>query len=132
MSNVQIPLQVTISLPEESISEFVRVVSAIVGTLPVAKPTFKSANERSQHAIFGGQQPPDEHGLLINTDEVAKLLKASPRTVWKMQNEGEMPTPIRIGRAVRWGYGEIKAWVNAGCPKRDEWEIQWQQRIRKN
>ena len=35
---------------------------------------------------------------------------------------GRMPAPIRIGRAVRWGYDELRAWVAAGCPQKDLWK----------
>ena len=27
-----------------------------------------------------------------------------------------MPPYIKIGRAVRWSYPALKAWVEAGCP----------------
>lgn len=33
----------------------------------------------------------------------------------------EMPKPLRIGRAVRWGRSEIKAWMDHGCPPASEW-----------
>lgn len=71
----------------------------------------------SQHAIFGGEEPPDDQGLLIDSRQAAKLLNVSPRTLWRMQNDGEMPQPIRIGRAVRWSLKALKKWVDAGCPR---------------
>jgi excisionase family DNA binding protein len=78
--------------------------------------------ERSQHALFGGQKPPDNVGLLINTREAAKLLKVSERTLWNLWKGGRMPKPIRIGQAVRFSYEELRAWVNAGGPPQDEWK----------
>lgn len=56
-----------------------------------------------------------------------KLLDLSEWTVWGMANSGRIPKPIRIGRAVRWSYEELRAWVNAGCPPQDEWEWRWQE-----
>ncbi len=56
----------------------------------------------SQNALFGGEEPPADQGLLIDSRQAAKLLNVSPRTLWRMHNDGEMPQPIRIGRAVRW------------------------------
>ena len=70
----------------------------------------------SQNAIFGGEKLPDDQGLLIDTKAAAKLLKVSTRTLWKMHTTGEMPTPIRIGRAKRWSLEALKKWVDAGCP----------------
>ena len=70
----------------------------------------------SQNAIFAGQKPPDDQGLLIDSKEAAKLLKVSPRTHWRMQTSGEMPPPVRIGRAVRWSLETLKKWVEDGCP----------------
>jgi excisionase family DNA binding protein len=122
MPNFDLPLQITVSVAEPNIAELVRLFSAIVGALRGAEPTLKSAKERSQHGIFAGKKPPEDVELLVDTNQVAKLLQVSPRTVWKMQDTGEMPKPIRIGRAVRWGFEEIKAWVDARCPKATQWE----------
>jgi excisionase family DNA binding protein len=70
----------------------------------------------SQNAIFGGETPPEDQGLLIDSRQAAKLLKVSERTLWKMHHNDEMPQPIRIGRAVRWSLEALKRWVDAGCP----------------
>lgn len=70
----------------------------------------------SQNAIFGGESPSEDQGLLIDSRQVAKLLKVSQRTLWRMYHDGEMPQPIRIGRAVRWSLEALKKWVDAGCP----------------
>lgn len=73
----------------------------------------------SQHAHFGGQKPPEDCGLLIDSREAAKMLRVSTRTLYTMYTTGTMPPPIRIGRAVRFAYEELLAWVNAGCPRVD-------------
>jgi excisionase family DNA binding protein len=70
----------------------------------------------SQNAIFGGQKPPDDQGLLIDSRQAAKLLKVSARTLWKLHHDGEMPPAIRIGRAVRWSLDVLKKWIDEGCP----------------
>lgn len=78
--------------------------------------------ENSQRAIYAGEDPPEDEALLMNTREVAKLLTVSEKTVYTMQTNGEMPKPVRIGRAVRWGRDEIKTWVDEGCPPASEWK----------
>lgn len=75
--------------------------------------------EASRHALFGGQTPPEDVGMLIDTRQVAKLLNVSSRTISSMHASGRMPAQIRIGRAVRWSYEEVKEWVAAGCPPRE-------------
>lgn len=76
----------------------------------------------SQHAHFGAQKPPEDEGLLIDMKAAAKLLDLSERTIWGMANSGRMPTPVKIGRSVRWSIEELRAWVNAGCPPKEKWD----------
>jgi excisionase family DNA binding protein len=83
----------------------------------------KTARQRaSEHALFAGQKPPTDKGLLVNSREAAKLLKISERTLWQMWNDGMMPKPIRIGQAVRFSVEELNAWVNAGGPLQKDWK----------
>jgi excisionase family DNA binding protein len=53
---------------------------------------------------------------LIDSKQAAKLLKVSERTLWRMHHDGEMPPPIRIGRAVRWSLETLRKWVEEGVP----------------
>lgn len=89
---------------------------------PAAPAVKRTPVKASQHALFGSQKPPEDRGLLIDTREAAKLLQVCEKTVWTMYTTGKMPAPIRIGRAVRWGYEELRAWVAAGCPSQEEWD----------
>lgn len=70
----------------------------------------------SQNAPFGGHQPPEDQGLLIDAKQAAKLLKISERHLWRMADSGKMPRPVRIGNAVRWSLEGLTKWVKAGCP----------------
>jgi excisionase family DNA binding protein len=54
--------------------------------------------------------------LLISVDELAMILKISPRSVWRLLSAGKMIEPIRIGGAVRWRFQEVKNWIDQGCP----------------
>ena len=113
-------LQIAITLDEEA-------VAAVVALMRKAFPDSEAEDEKreariraSRHALFGGQRPPEDKGLLIDSKQVAKLLKVCEKTVWTMYTTGKMPPPIRIGRAVRWSYEELKAWVAARCPTQEE------------
>lgn len=61
--------------------------------------------------------------LLIDSQEVARRLDLSERTVWRLCSAGKLPKPVSIGsRSKRWRVEEIAAWVAAGCPPRNVWE----------
>src|SRR4051794_28758597 len=70
----------------------------------------------SRNAQFAGKKLPDDRGLLIDVNDVAKLLKVSARHVYRMEEAGHVPNAIRIGSAVRWSLDEIKLWIAASCP----------------
>lgn len=82
----------------------------------------EARSEQSRTAIFAGKKPPENVGLLINSNALSKLLNLSQRTIYVMEKEGRMPVAIRVGKAVRWGLDEIKAWIDAGCPERSSWQ----------
>lgn len=61
--------------------------------------------------------------LLLSPADLARELGLSTRTVRRLDLEGRLPAPVRIGRAVRWSRDSvILPWIAAGCPTRDEWE----------
>jgi excisionase family DNA binding protein len=71
------------------------------------------------------QSSPDQRvPLLVDVDEVARLLSISRTTVFKLINSDRMVAPIRLGRALRWNFEELRAWANAGCPSRYRWEAE--------
>ena len=113
--NEPIRLQLEIVVPPEAIEQITDLL-----TKPLT-PEQKRL-ENSRRAIYAGEDPPEDEALLLNSREVAKLLTVCDRTVYAMQKSGEMPKPVRIGRAVRWGRAEIMAWVDEGCPPASEWK----------
>lgn len=60
--------------------------------------------------------------LVLTAEEVAELLCISRAHVFRLQNSGRLPKPIRLGRAVRWPRRTLEAWLEAGAPPRDRWE----------
>jgi excisionase family DNA binding protein len=59
---------------------------------------------------------------LLDAQGLAELLKVSKRTVFRLNNGGKIPAPVRIGGTVRWRENEIVDWIVAGAPNRAEWE----------
>ncbi len=59
--------------------------------------------------------------LVVDANRLAKLLSAGVRSIRTWDAAGKLPEPIRIGGRVVWRVQEIRAWLEAGAPNRDEW-----------
>jgi len=53
---------------------------------------------------------------LMTINEVARLLNCSTRTVYRLNDAGRMPRPVRLGSLLRWNRQEIERWIADGCP----------------
>jgi len=62
--------------------------------------------------------------ILLNATDVAAELRCSRRHVERLNVAGQIPSPIKVGHAIRWRAEELSAWVAAGCPDRTRWESQ--------
>jgi excisionase family DNA binding protein len=118
----RIQMQIGITLDEQAVATFVGLMRKACYEPSVEDQKREARLHASRNALFAGEKPPEDKGLLINSREAAKLLKVSERTLWRMWNHGEMPRPIHIGHAVRWSYEGLKAWVSAGCPRAQNWK----------
>lgn len=54
---------------------------------------------------------------LLTIRELAKVLKLSPRSIWRLVRNQELPAPVRIGGSIRWRADAITRWINDGCQK---------------
>jgi predicted DNA-binding transcriptional regulator AlpA len=119
MKNIQ--FQATISLGEDATKSLVEILTyALTQTVAQSAGSLDEKREArliaSRKALFAGQQPRENLGLLIDSREAARLLKVSPRTLDNMRSTGRVPPPVKIGSAVRWSFEALKRWVDAGCP----------------
>lgn len=87
-------------------------------TLRIA-PEAGTAERPIDAGPIGEPLPP---ALLMTVDELARELRASPKTIRRMDAAGRLPRPIRVGRAKRWARDSIVRWIAAGAPRRSEWE----------
>lgn len=55
--------------------------------------------------------------------DAARLLNVSLSHFYQLHKTGRLPLPVRLGRAVRWRVAELTAWLDAGCPARDRWQL---------
>ncbi|MBX3323937.1 MAG: helix-turn-helix domain-containing protein [Phycisphaeraceae bacterium] len=59
--------------------------------------------------------------MLLSAVQVAGLLGVSRAHIWRLHSAGQLPAPLRLGRAVRWRRSELEDWLAAGAPNRDRW-----------
>ena len=62
-----------------------------------------------------------ESSILLPTNEAAALVGANVRTWYTWDQLGFVPKPIRIGAKLFWRRAELLDWIDAGCPKREDW-----------
>ena len=63
------------------------------------------------------EEPADGPRLLTVVD-LARWLRVSPRTVWRLEAAGKLPPCVRLGRSKRWTDSAIRRWIDSGCPSR--------------
>ncbi len=51
---------------------------------------------------------------LLTLEDIVKILGVSPRTVARLLKEQSLPTPIRIGKQLRWSKKQIEQFVENG------------------
>lgn len=61
--------------------------------------------------------------LLVSADDAAALIGVSPATWHRLVARGATPAPVRLSAGcVRWRVSDLRSWIDAGCPRRAEWE----------
>ena len=64
--------------------------------------------------------------LAVRAAEAARLIGVKSRHFRALDSSARLPRGLRLGRAKIWRVDELRAWLAAGCPSRDEWERQRQ------
>jgi predicted DNA-binding transcriptional regulator AlpA len=59
--------------------------------------------------------------VLLSSSESARLIGITLRTWYSWDVLGKIPKPVHIGRHLFWRRDELLAWIEADCPKRDDW-----------
>lgn len=59
--------------------------------------------------------------VLVTREQMAEYLSVSLNQIDRMNREKRLPKPVRLGpRMTRWRRDDFIAWLDEGCPKRDE------------
>jgi predicted DNA-binding transcriptional regulator AlpA len=64
----------------------------------------------------------DPRSLLIDIQELSRLLSRSAVSLARDEAAGRLPQPLRISRAKRWRRADIETWIRWGCPPRREFD----------
>ncbi len=59
----------------------------------------------------------------LDAKEAAALLGIARSTFLSQHSAGRLPAPVHIGRRTLWLKDELRAWLEAGGPPRDRWEL---------
>ena len=59
----------------------------------------------------------NEQSTVLTTEQAAKRLGVSPRTLERYRVSGEGPEFVKIGRCVRYRASKLKRWLD-GCTRR--------------
>ena len=54
--------------------------------------------------------------MMLTVNELTGILNCSPRTVYRLSDRGQIPSPVRLGGLVRWPKAVIEKWIADGCP----------------
>ena len=72
---------------------------------------------------IGGEQDGGERKaekivpILYTTREAAAFCMISDSNWYKLNRNGHVPKPVRIGTMYRWRKSDLVEWVAAGCPR---------------
>lgn len=87
----------------------------------IVEPTRQVAMD-CESAAVGGKAEAIPAPLLLTAKQASSMCGKSLRTWRTWDSAGWIPQPVRIGRSTLWRADELREWVAAGCPRREEWE----------
>lgn len=69
----------------------------------------------AEHAGGATAGPDKAQAELLSVDDLATLLRCSPRHIYRLADAGKMPRPMKLGALVRWSRVEVQSWIANGC-----------------
>ena len=60
--------------------------------------------------------------MLVGIKVVAKILGMSEQSIRRHDKQGRIPASVVIGGSRKWSQKDLRHWIRAGCPARDERE----------
>lgn len=75
-----------------------------------------SVDTKPNPTLQSRELPSEQPELLIDTKALARILSCSERQIRRLHSGNKLPSPVRIGRCVRWRIKTIERWLDLGCP----------------
>lgn len=85
-------------------------------------------NNDEDGTIFDEPATMMDEPVLLTAREACRICGTSLRTWRSWHISGKIPRPVRIGRMLFWRREELLAWIEAGCPRRREWDVRLSQK----
>lgn len=60
--------------------------------------------------------------FLLNAEQLSVLMSVSKSHLLALDKAGKLPQAVSLGKSRRWITSEVKAFCDAGCPSRIEWQ----------
>lgn len=60
---------------------------------------------------------------MVGSDEVLSILGVSRTTLWRYIKEGTFPTPVKIGKIMRWQRRVVNQWLVDHGADISDWEV---------
>lgn len=62
--------------------------------------------------------------LAVDAEQIGHgILPISKRTWWGWVNSGRAPGGFKVGNRRMWDVSQLRRWIAAGCPRREEFEL---------
>jgi excisionase family DNA binding protein len=79
-------------------------------------PIIPSSGISKMNAVSSPPPAEADAAGMYDAESLARLLKCSTRTIYRLCDAGRMPRPIKLGALVRWPRALISEWIATGCP----------------
>ena len=90
------------------------------GTDPAETSSSDGGAEKPKAMKRGRRELPTLAG---DAAELALMIGVSERSIQTYDAAGLIPRPIRLAGRTLWNVDEVRRWLDAGGPSRDEWEL---------
>ncbi len=90
---------------------------------PITSPDRKPPTERRGSSARSRICMTPVEPLAVGADDAAALIGIGKSLWHELDSSGRIPAPVKLGARCVWPVGELRAWLSAGAPAREQWEV---------